>query len=119
MNGYIALIRYPADSIEWLVTFPDLPGCRASGRSMDDALVNGRTALSAHLAEIALSGRSAPAAREPGDMLLAANDDPALAAQMVGAVLRVIEPEADEAVTVSASVAGDKVGFYGEVRRSA
>ena len=117
MNGYIALLLRPTDSLEWLVWFPDLPDCRSAGRSLDAAVENAREALSSHLAEIAGSGRTLPPARSPGEMLLSANDDPRLAVQMVGAVLRVIEPL--EALPLAASGPARQVGFYGEARQRA
>jgi predicted RNase H-like HicB family nuclease len=119
MNGYIALIRYPADSVEWLVSFPDLPGCRASGRSLEDALENGRAALADHVDELTATGQAAPAARTPGEMLLSANEDHDLAGEMVGAVLRVIVPDVADTARLASAGAARSFGFYGEVRRSA
>lgn len=115
MNGYIALVHYPRDSVEWTATFPDLPGCSARGRSLDEAAANSRGALSEHLTEILSLGRALPRARGPGDMLLSANDDPELARRMVGAVLKAIEPEPASALRLTAAVAGQR-GFYGEAR---
>ena len=116
MNGYIALIHYPLDSLEWLVSFPDLPRCVSSGRSIDDAVVNGRMALSEHLADLVLAGETLPRARTPGEMLLAANDDPQLACRMIGAVLKAIEPEAAATLRMTVSGVAVQYGFYGEER---
>lgn len=116
MNGYIALIRCPFDSLEWQVTFPDLPKCRTTGRSLDQAIANAREALSAHLAAIAVSGGVPPRARTPAQMLLDANEDPTLACQMVGAVLKSIEVEPATTLRLTASGAARQYGFYGEER---
>ena len=116
MNGYIALIHYPLDSLEWLVSFPDLPECRSAGRSLDEAVVNARLALTDHLTFRTMTGEAVPAARSPGEMLLAANDDPALACRMVGAVLKAIEPEPAAALRLAVSNVAVQYGFYGEER---
>jgi|GEM_PF-1755711 len=116
MNGYIALIHYPLDSIEWRVSFPDLPGCTASGRSLDEATANARVALAEHLAMMAMRSEALPEARMPGDMLLAANDDPDLAGRMVGAVLKAIDPDPASALRVTTTGLVEQYGFYGEER---
>ncbi len=116
MTGYIALIHYPLDSLEWLVSFPDLPGCRSSGRSLDEAVVNARRALTDHLAEWLASGEVPPPARAPGEMLLSANDDPQLARRMVGAVLKAIDPQPSAALRLAVSNVAVQYGFYGEER---
>ncbi len=116
MNGYIALIHYPLDSLEWLVSFPDLPDCNSSGRSLEEAAANARAVLSEHLARRVALGDIAPPARAPGEMLLAANEDPQLAHQMVGAVLKAIEPELAATLRLAVSNAAIQYGFYGEER---
>ena len=116
MNGYIALIHYPLDSLEWLVSFPDLPDCTSSGRSLEEAVANARGALSEHLARRLILGDAAPQARTPGEMLLAANEDPLLANRMVGAVLKAIEPELSATLRLAVSGAAVQYGFYGEER---
>jgi len=116
MNGYIALIHYPLDSLEWLVSFPDLPGCTSSGRSLEEAVANARGALSEHLARRLILGDEAPPARTPGEMLLAANEDTVLAHRMVGAVLKAIEPELSATLRMAVSGAAVQYGFYGEER---
>jgi len=116
MNGYIALIRCPFDGAEWEATFPDLPECRAVGSSIEDAVAKAREMLSAHLAAIAVSGGVPPRARQPGEMLLAANEDSELAARMVGAVLKAIELEPAATLRLTAAGAARQYGFYGEER---
>jgi predicted RNase H-like HicB family nuclease len=116
MIGYIALIHYPLDSLEWLVSFPDLPDCTASGRTLDEAVANGRTALSGYLAGCLVRGDEPPRARLPGEMLLAANEDPYLARRMVGAVLKAIDPGPGAPLRLAAAEVAIQYGFYGEER---
>ena len=46
------------------VWFPDVPGCVARGRSVDEAMRKARAALDRHLARLDAAGGSAP---EPPD----------------------------------------------------
>ncbi|MCT8973112.1 type II toxin-antitoxin system HicB family antitoxin [Microbaculum marinisediminis] len=116
MTGYIALIHYPLDGLEWRVSFPDLPACRSSGRSLDEATANAQRALTEHLSEWLVSDDLPPPARTPGEMLLAANDDPQLARRMVGAVLRAIDPYQGTTLRHAAAGMAAQYGFYGEER---
>lgn len=45
----------------WLITFPDLPGCMSDGESPEEALVNGRDAVSAWIEAVRAAGREVPA----------------------------------------------------------
>lgn len=67
MKGYIALVlRQPGGG--YRVDFPDLPGCRASGRSVDEALSKARTALRLHAARLYRRGLVLPAPRDADDV---------------------------------------------------
>lgn len=48
----------------WLITFPDLPGCMSDGETPEEAMVNGRDAVSAWIEAVRESGRDIPA---PGE----------------------------------------------------
>ncbi len=49
----------------WLISYPDLPGCMSDGESPEEAMVNGKDALSAWLKAAAEVGREVP---DPGEM---------------------------------------------------
>nr|VFJ58281.1 MAG: Predicted nuclease of the RNAse H fold, HicB family [Candidatus Kentron sp. DK] len=49
----------------WLVSFPDLPGCLSDGETPEEALANGKDALSAWLRAAEETGREIP---HPGEM---------------------------------------------------
>jgi antitoxin HicB len=49
----------------WLISFPDLPGCMSDGETPEEAIVNGRDALSAWLQATKESGREVP---DPGEL---------------------------------------------------
>jgi predicted RNase H-like HicB family nuclease len=68
MKGYIALVlRQPGGG--YRVDFPDLPGCRASGRSVDEALAKARAALKLYAARLYRRGLVLPAPRPADDVL--------------------------------------------------
>nr|VFJ42904.1 MAG: antitoxin HicB [Candidatus Kentron sp. DK] len=49
----------------WLVSFPDLPGCLSDGETPEEALANGKDALSAWLRAAEETGREIP---HPGEL---------------------------------------------------
>ncbi|MBT8420392.1 MAG: type II toxin-antitoxin system HicB family antitoxin [Gammaproteobacteria bacterium] len=49
----------------WLVSFPDLPGCMSDGETPEEAMANGKDALSAWLRAAEETGREIP---HPGEM---------------------------------------------------
>jgi predicted RNase H-like HicB family nuclease len=114
LSNYVALIRRPADGIEWQVTFPDLPDCQTSGSTQSQAAENARLALATHLAILAVAGEAMPEPRSPADILLDANEDSELARQMVGAVLRAIDPDSTTVLRETAIGARRQFGFYGD-----
>jgi predicted RNase H-like HicB family nuclease len=68
MKGYIALVlRQPGGA--YRVAFPDLPGCRCSGRSVEDALAKARAALKAHAARLYRRGLVLPPPRSAEDVI--------------------------------------------------
>ncbi|MEQ8699048.1 MAG: type II toxin-antitoxin system HicB family antitoxin [Bauldia litoralis] len=67
MKGYIALVL-PQPGGGYRVDFPDLPGCRASGRSVDEALAKARAALKNHAARLYRRGLALPAPRPANDV---------------------------------------------------
>lgn len=92
MDTFIALIRLPVGDADWHAEFPDLPGCTATGGSLDQAIEAARDALTTHIAELVSGGGSVPVPRDPADMLIAANEDPGLARRVVGTVVTAVEP---------------------------
>lgn len=65
MRGYIALVKtVPGGGYKAI--FPDLPGCRASGRSVEDALSRAKEALKTHGALLRRRGETMPPPR-PSD----------------------------------------------------
>lgn len=48
----------------WLISFPDLPGCMSDGETPEEAIANGRDALTAWLQAAKETGRDVP---DPGD----------------------------------------------------
>jgi len=68
MKGYIALVfRQPGGA--YRVAFPDLPGCRSSGRSVEDALARARGALKEHAARMYRRGQALPPPRAAADVV--------------------------------------------------
>ena len=67
MDGYIALVlRQPGGG--YRAVFPDVEGCRAEGRSVDEALANARSEIKAHAARLARNGQTLPAPRPSSDV---------------------------------------------------
>lgn len=44
----------------WLVTYPDLPGCMSDGETPEEAMINGKDALTAWLKAAQETGRDIP-----------------------------------------------------------
>ena len=67
MDGYIALVlRQPGGG--YRAVFPDVEGCRAEGRSVDEALANARSEIKAHVARLARKGAVLPELRPASDV---------------------------------------------------
>src|ERR1044071_8223334 len=67
MDGYIALVlREPGGG--YRAMFPDVDGCRAEGKSVDEALANARTAIKSHAVRIMRNGGTLPAPRPSSDV---------------------------------------------------
>jgi predicted RNase H-like HicB family nuclease len=67
MDGYIALVlRQPGGG--YRAVFPDVAGCRAEGRSVEEALANARAEIKAHVARLAKKGESLPLPRPASDV---------------------------------------------------
>jgi predicted RNase H-like HicB family nuclease len=67
MYGYIALVlRQPGGG--YRAVFPDVEGCRAEGRSVDEALANASAEIKAHAARLARKGQSLPEPRPASDV---------------------------------------------------
>lgn len=54
----------PEEGGGWLITFPDLPGCMSDGETPEEAIANGRDAITAWIEAVMASGRVVPT---PGD----------------------------------------------------
>ncbi len=48
----------------WLISFPDLPGCMSDGETPEEAVENGKDAVSSWIAACAQAGRAIP---KPGE----------------------------------------------------
>ena len=92
MDTFIAYVRLPAGGSDWQAEFPDLPGCTASGVTLDAVIEAARDALTIHLAELIAERRPVPRPREAADMMISVNEDPDLARRVVGAVLTPVAP---------------------------
>lgn len=68
MNGYIAVVQR-MDGGLYKVIFPDLPGCRASGMSVEEALAKARGALKEHAAKLQRRGIALPSPRPAADVI--------------------------------------------------
>ena len=68
MNGHIAVVQR-MDGGLYKAIFPDLPGCRASGKSVEEALARARTALKEHAARLHRRGMSLPAVCPAADVI--------------------------------------------------
>lgn len=67
MDGYIALVlRQPGGG--YRAVFPDIDGCRAEGKSVDEALANARSEIKAHVVRMARQGQTLPAPRPASDV---------------------------------------------------
>jgi len=62
MNGYWALVHKDEGSA-YGVSFPDVPGCISAGDTLEEALAEGREALSAHIAWLKAEGDPVPEPR--------------------------------------------------------
>lgn len=49
----------------WLIVFPDLPGCMSDGETPEEAVANGRDAVSAWIEAARAAGREVP---RPGEL---------------------------------------------------
>ena len=68
MHGYIVLVlTVPGGGYKAI--FPDLPGCRAAGRSVEDALAHARAALKTHAARMHRRGLPLPPPRSSSDVV--------------------------------------------------
>jgi predicted RNase H-like HicB family nuclease len=68
MHGYIVLVMtVPGGGYKAI--FPDLPGCRAAGRSVEDALARARSALRTHAARLHRRGLTLPPPRPSQDVV--------------------------------------------------
>ena len=87
MTGYIALVQKDPGT-SYGVSFPDVPGCISAGDTLDEALANAAQALAGHLALMRADGDPIPRPRGPS----AIEADAALADDLDGATVRVVEP---------------------------
>jgi predicted RNase H-like HicB family nuclease len=101
---------------EFVLTFPDLPGCRAAGATQDDAACNGLSALTLWLEKCAAVGQEPPAPT-PLDKLPATRGPREVArlllqADVIGRVLR-LNISLDEGIV---SLADRRAGHQGMTR---
>lgn len=82
MTSYVGLFRGSRED-GWEVSFPDLPGCQATGRSFKDAFEAAREALAEHLDD----HEGPPRPRNTAEILIDAQRDRALSRAFSGAVM--------------------------------
>lgn len=68
LQGYIALV-FRVSGGGYRAEFPDLPGCRCSGVSVEDALARARGALKAHAARLYRRGLAMPPPRSSAEVV--------------------------------------------------
>ena len=89
-NAYIGLFRtFPRG--RWEVTFPDLPGCEARGRTFKEVFGASREALAEYLSEL---GDPLPRPRSTAELLIDAQRDWLLAQELAHSVMHPVEPAA-------------------------
>lgn len=71
------------------ISFPDFPGCIATGRTEDEVVRRGTEALAFHVAGMVEDGDSLPVIRGLGDL----RDDPVFREESVGAVVVLVPVE--------------------------
>jgi predicted RNase H-like HicB family nuclease len=87
-DSYIGLFRaFPRG--DWRVTFPDLPGCEARGRSFKEVFHAAQDALAEHLE---LMDEPAPRPRSTAELLIDAQRDWVLCREFVDAVMHPVRP---------------------------
>ena len=91
-DTYIGLFRaFP--NRDWRVRFPDLPGCEATGASLQETVEAARAALAKHL----YGARAKPRPRSRAELLSDAQRDWLFCREFVDAVMLPVRPEtADE-----------------------
>lgn len=99
MDGYWALIHKDDDSA-YGVSFPDLPGCVSAGGTLEEALGDGREALSAHLAWMRAERDPIPEPRA----YEALQSDPEVIEEAQGATWHLIVPRAVKAPRVRINI---------------
>ncbi|MBM3547410.1 MAG: hypothetical protein FJX54_10675 [Alphaproteobacteria bacterium] len=62
-SPYVSVI-HRAGRKGYTVSFPDVPGCNASGGTVDQAMRNAREALDRHLASLKATGERIPPPRD-------------------------------------------------------
>ena len=87
MPRYVALVHKDPET-SYGVSFPDVPGCISAGETLDEALSNASEALAGHLRLLNSDGEASP---EPRD-LDAIKEDPELAEELEGAMIRFVAP---------------------------
>jgi predicted RNase H-like HicB family nuclease len=72
MKHYLAVL-VPTTEGGWRAHFPDFPGCRAEGRSVEDAIAAAKTAAYEQARWLRVQGASLPRSRSYEDLRLFAN----------------------------------------------
>ena len=69
MSRYIAVIEYDETESVFMASFPDAPGCNASGRTEDEVIANAIDALSEWALDERSEGRALPSPRSYLELL--------------------------------------------------
>ena len=60
MRHYTVIVEYDPEVGAYSVVVPALPGCTSQGRTLEDALMNAREAISGHIAALREMGEPVP-----------------------------------------------------------
>jgi predicted RNase H-like HicB family nuclease len=72
-------VMHRAGRAGYTVAFPDVPGCTASGRTVDQAMRNARVALDGHLADLRVVGKQVPEPRDFHAVIMSTDSKGAIA----------------------------------------
>ncbi len=91
MVHYVALIRQSTDC-DFTVSFPDLPGCSATGETPEAAIRHGTEALACHVEQRLADGQDVPSPRSLDQIRLDSADTDDAVGDDVPAVLVPLPP---------------------------
>ena len=100
MKSYVALVHRRGEEVT--LSFPDLPGCGASGATIEEARMNAAHFLADHLQNLIKAGEAVP----PSSSLLEIISGPRWQAEGVDAIFCGAADRADESMSLRSSFTG-------------